>query len=113
MNRLLYPMIRIMEDEIDTFWCFFHQTKKYSELLGPERPGIIKHLVSLTKLLEVVLSCCLIQETDFHFQVVDPAVHRYLMSVRGTHIFFCYRWFFYLFAKDFSNNDVRAFFFVS
>eukprot|EP01126_Amoeba_proteus_P066122 TRINITY_DN9516_c0_g1_i6.p1 TRINITY_DN9516_c0_g1~~TRINITY_DN9516_c0_g1_i6.p1 ORF type:complete len:432 (+),score=83.08 TRINITY_DN9516_c0_g1_i6:95-1390(+) len=54
MNDVLSPIVPLMNNEVDSFWCFVGLMKIMSDLFRPNQPGVIKKLCTLTENLSIV-----------------------------------------------------------
>lgn len=90
MNDLLSPLLVIMEDEIDTFWCFVGLMERMHENFHLEQNHIKKQLTNLHVLL----------------QFVDAELANYLVENNASNMYFFFRWMLICFKREFSFDDV-------
>jgi len=90
MNDLLSPILTVMEDEIDTFWCFKGLMDIKAENFHKDQIGMHSQLSKLDKLL----------------RIVDSELACFLNSQGADNMFFCYRWLLVLFKREFPYRDV-------
>ena len=45
MSDLVSVLLRVLEDEVDTFWCFAHWMEELEPMFSLEQPGMLKKLV--------------------------------------------------------------------
>jgi len=86
MNELLAPILIIMDNEVDTFWCYKGLMDTVSSNFHKDQIGMHSQLVKLEKLIAYI----------------DPPFHNYLKSIDSLNMFFCYRWLLILFRREFS-----------
>jgi len=90
MNDLLSPILYIMDDEADAFWCFVGYMETMRHNFDKDQHGMHKLLLNLRKLL----------------QVLDPQLHDYLEKNDAINLFFCFRWLLIDFKREFSFENV-------
>ncbi|KAH7844929.1 hypothetical protein Vadar_033333 [Vaccinium darrowii] len=91
MSDLCSPMIILLEDEADAFWCFEHLMRK---LRGNFRctetsVGVETQLCNLASIT----------------QVIDPKLHQHLETLGGGDYLFAFRMLMVLFRREFSFGD--------
>lgn len=91
MSDLCSPMIILLDDEADAFWCFERLMRK---LRGNFRctessVGVEEQLVNLASIT----------------QVVDPKLHQHLETLGGGDYLFAFRMLMVLFRREFSFGD--------
>jgi len=90
MNDLLSPLLVVMEDEIDSFWCFAGLMERMHENFHLEQSHIKKQLANLHVLL----------------QFVDAELANYLVENNASNMYFFFRWMLISFKREFSFDDV-------
>ncbi|XP_057472491.1 rab GTPase-activating protein 22-like [Actinidia eriantha] len=91
MSDLCSPMIILLEDEADAFWCFEHLMRR---LRGNFRctessVGVESQLSNLASIT----------------QVIDPKLHQHLETLGGGDYLFAFRMLMVLFRREFSFGD--------
>ncbi|KAF7112166.1 hypothetical protein RHSIM_RhsimUnG0252500 [Rhododendron simsii] len=91
MSDLCSPMIILLDDEADAFWCFEHLMRK---LRGNFRctetsVGVETQLCNLASIT----------------QVIDPKLHQHLETLGGGDYLFAFRMLMVLFRREFSFGD--------
>ncbi|XP_057465685.1 rab GTPase-activating protein 22-like isoform X2 [Actinidia eriantha] len=91
MSDLCSPMIILLEDEADAFWCFEHLMRR---LRGNFRctessVGVESQLCNLASIT----------------QVIDPKLHQHLETLGGGDYLFAFRMLMVLFRREFSFGD--------
>ncbi|XP_077867828.1 TBC1 domain family member 15-like [Saccoglossus kowalevskii] len=92
MSDLLSPILVVIEDEVDAFWCFvgFMETDGVRNNFDMDQEGMKKQLINLNTLL--------------HF--LDPELYTYLDSKDSSNLYFCFRWLLIKFKREFSFSDI-------
>ncbi|XP_017627097.1 uncharacterized protein LOC108470306 isoform X3 [Gossypium arboreum] len=84
MSDLLSPILLVMEDESESFWCFV----ALMECLGPnfnrDQSGMHSQLFALSKLVELL----------------DNPLHNYFKQNDCLNYFFCFRWMLIQFKRE-------------
>lgn len=95
MNELLSPILYIMGNEADAFWCFhgLMENEKHGFMCNFDRDqnGMRVQLGQLTKLIAVI----------------DPGLNEYLKEKDCLNMFFCYRWLLIHFKREFSFATIQ------
>ena len=89
MNDLLAPLLLIMQDEADAFWCFVGYMNKVGKNFDMDQGSMKEQLSHLYQLL----------------QVLDPSFAAYLDSKDCANMYFCFRWLLVWFKREFSYAD--------
>ncbi|KAJ3161491.1 GTPase activating protein [Geranomyces michiganensis] len=89
MNDLLAPVLVVMRDEADAFWCFV----EFMEMMKPnfyrDQSGMrtqLRHLELLIKFM-------------------DPYLYSHMESTDSINLFCCFRWLLILFKREFEFSD--------
>lgn len=93
MSDLLSPVLVVMENEVDAFWCFAGLMERVCDNFEMDQAGMKTQLSQIHKLM----------------QFVDPELCSYLESHDSGNFYFCFRWLLILFKREFSFNDVMRF----
>lgn len=90
MSDLLAPIMVIMENEVDSFWCFSGYMDKIESNFLMEQLEIKLQLSNLRVLLEFI----------------DSKFSQYLEKNESSNMYFCFRWILILFKREFSFPNV-------
>lgn len=90
MSDLLSPILVVMENETDAFWCFTGWLDTVGSNFEFTQEGIQNQLLNLHRLL--------------HY--VDPQLCRYLEQHESGNLYFAFRWLLILFKRDFKFQEV-------
>lgn len=90
MSDLLSPVLYIMGEEAEAFWCFAALMERLAPNFDRDQNGMHSQLLALRKLV----------------QLLDWPLHEYLKSVDGLNYFFCFRWVLIQFKREFQYEDV-------
>jgi hypothetical protein len=107
MNDLLSPIWLVMQDEVDSFWCFKCHMDTMAANFDKDQNGMNEQFNQLEKLLRAVdpsfhgylrtFPC-----PDFCSLVYLSVVYDRLVATRSLNMFFCYRWLLVNFKREFS-----------
>lgn len=91
MSDLCSPMIILLEDEADAFWCFERLMRRLrgNFRCTDQSVGIASQLQNLASIIEVL----------------DPKLHQHLEHLGGGDYLFAFRMFMVLFRREFSFGD--------
>ncbi|XXG89680.1 hypothetical protein AAC387_Pa12g1624 [Persea americana] len=91
MNDLCSPMIILLENEADAFWCFEHLMRRMRENFRctTSSIGVQSQLTTLSSIIKVV----------------DPKLHEHLENLDGGEYLFAFRMLMVLFRREFSFVD--------
>ncbi|CAB3359593.1 Hypothetical predicted protein [Cloeon dipterum] len=90
MSDLLSPILMLMDNEPDAFWCFVGFMDRTMGNFMMEQTSMKEQLLQLACLL----------------QILDPELANYLNAHESGNLFFCFRWLLVLFKREFSNEDI-------
>ncbi|XP_031833256.1 TBC1 domain family member 15/17 [Nomia melanderi] len=90
MSDLLSPILCLMENEVDAFWCFVGFMEKVSTNFEIDQAGMKAQLCQLYTLLSTI----------------DPQLATYLSKHDSGNMFFCFRWLLVLFKREFNSIDI-------
>jgi hypothetical protein len=90
MSDFLSPVLVIMDDEVDSFWCFVDLMNRVHENFEMDQLAIKKQLQNIKSLLEIV----------------NPRLANYLESHESDHMYFCFRWVLVAFKREFNFDDI-------
>lgn len=92
MSDLLSPILVVMEDEVEAFWCFVGFMEKLAHNFDENQEGMKAQLHQLTVLLKFV----------------DPHFYSYLEKHDSGNLYFCFRWLLICFKREFSFPDIMT-----
>ncbi|XP_035258021.1 TBC1 domain family member 15 [Anguilla anguilla] len=90
MNDLLSPILYVMENEVDAFWCFVSYMDQMHQNFEEQMQGMKTQLIQLSTLL----------------RLLDLAFWNYLESQDSGYLYFCFRWLLIRFKRELSFQDV-------
>ncbi|CAL8376238.1 unnamed protein product [Arctogadus glacialis] len=90
MSDLLSPLLFVMENEVDAFWCFVSFMDQMHQNFEEQMQGMKTQLVQLSSLLRLL---------DLNFW-------NYLESQDSGFLYFCFRWLLIRFKRELSFPDV-------
>ncbi|KAJ8245350.1 hypothetical protein GJAV_G00269830 [Gymnothorax javanicus] len=90
MNDLLSPILYVMENEVDAFWCFVSYMEQMHQNFEEQMQGMKTQLIQLSTLL----------------RLLDLAFWNYLESQDSGYLYFCFRWLLIRFKRELSFHDV-------
>ncbi|KAG6414237.1 hypothetical protein SASPL_126955 [Salvia splendens] len=76
MSDLLSPILYVMRNESESFWCFVHLMERLGPNFNRDQSGMHSQLFALTKLV----------------QLLDSPLHNYFEQNDCLNYFFCFRW---------------------
>uniref|UniRef100_A0A914EHP5 Rab-GAP TBC domain-containing protein n=1 Tax=Acrobeloides nanus TaxID=290746 RepID=A0A914EHP5_9BILA len=86
MSDFLSPVLVLMENEVDAFWCFVGLMNRVHKNFEMDQLYIKQQLSNLKNLIEIV----------------NPQLANYLESHDSDHMHFCFRWILVAFKREFS-----------
>ncbi|XP_075884815.1 TBC1 domain family member 15 isoform X1 [Nelusetta ayraudi] len=90
MSDLLSPILFVMENEVDAFWCFVSFMDQMHQNFEEQMQGMKTQLIQLSTLL----------------RLLDLAFWNYLESQDSGYLYFCFRWLLIRFKRELSFMDV-------
>lgn len=90
MSDLLSPVLYVMENEVDAFWCFVSYMDQMHQNFEEQMQGLKMQLIQLSTLL----------------RLLDSAFCSYLESQDSGYLYFCFRWLLIRFKREFSFDDI-------
>lgn len=90
MSDLLSPILYLMDNEVEAFWCFVGFMNKVCSNFDVDQAGMkeqLQHLQTLTAF-------------------IDPEFSNYLYKHDSANMFFCFRWLLVWFKRELSQQDV-------
>lgn len=91
MNDLLAPILCLMQNEQDSFWCFAGFMAKVCQNFDIDQEGMKKQLSQMSRLISFVC----------------PRLYYYFKEMNSDNMYFCFRWLLVWFKREFSPADVR------
>lgn len=85
MSDLLSPILFVMEDESQSFWCFVALMERLGPNFNRDQNGMHSQLFALSKLVELL----------------DNPLHNYFKQNDCLNYFFCFRWVLIQFKREF------------
>ncbi|XP_020227981.1 TBC1 domain family member 17 isoform X2 [Cajanus cajan] len=85
MSDLLSPILFVMDDESEAFWCFAALMERLGPNFNRDQNGMHSQLFALSKLVELL----------------DSPLHNYLKKRDCLNYFFCFRWILIQFKREF------------
>ncbi|KAF3453735.1 hypothetical protein FNV43_RR04176 [Rhamnella rubrinervis] len=85
MSDLLSPILYVMEDESESFWCFVSLMERLGPNFNRDQNGMHSQLFAITKLVELL----------------DSPLHNYFKQHDCLNYFFCFRWVLIQFKREF------------
>ncbi|XP_007441051.1 TBC1 domain family member 15 isoform X1 [Python bivittatus] len=90
MSDLLSPILYVMENEVDAFWCFTLYMDQMHQNFEEQMQGMKTQLIQLSTLL----------------RLLDSGFCNYLESQDSGYLYFCFRWLLIRFKREFSFQDI-------
>lgn len=90
MSDLLSPILYVMENEVDAFWCFVSFMDQLHQNFEEQMQGMKTQLIQLSTLL----------------RLLDLVFWNYLESQESGYLYFCFRWLLIRFKRELSFQDV-------
>ncbi|XWS70727.1 hypothetical protein CRYUN_Cryun03dG0072400 [Craigia yunnanensis] len=84
MSDLLSPILFVMEDESESFWCFVALMERLGPNFNRDQNGMHSQLFALSKLVELL----------------DSPLHNYFKQNDCLNYFFCFRWILIQFKRE-------------
>lgn len=90
MSDLLSPLLQLMSNEADAFWCFVGFMDRTCTNFDMDQAGMKLQLTQLHTLLSIL----------------DPQFTHYLDQHESGNMFFCFRWLLVLFKREFTQENI-------
>lgn len=90
MSDLLSPILMVMDNEEDAFWCFVGFIKRVMSNFDLDQSGMKKQLTQLYDILAVAV----------------PKLAIYLDEHESGNLYFCFRWLLVLFKREFKCEEI-------
>ncbi|KAK9269360.1 hypothetical protein L1049_001131 [Liquidambar formosana] len=85
MSDLLSPILFVMKDESESFWCFVALMERLGPNFNRDQNGMHSQLFAISKLVELL----------------DSPLHNYFKQNDSLNYFFCFRWVLIQFKREF------------
>lgn len=95
MSDLAAPMLVVMKDEAEAFWCFAALMDRLEGNFHSDSQGMHAQLSALRDLIHLL----------------DPPLHAHLASADALSFFFAYRWLLIHFKREFAFDEVSIWYF--
>lgn len=92
MNDLLAPILCLMQNEADSFWCFVGFMDIVYSNFDIDQAGMKKQLDNLKTLLSFA----------------NPKLYNYFTQHQSENMYFCFRWLLVWYKREFSNMDILS-----
>ncbi|KAJ1980891.1 GTPase activating protein [Dimargaris xerosporica] len=90
MSDLLAPIYAVMQDEVETFWCFAHFMAGMERNFLRDQSGMHHQLQTLRDLVQFML----------------PGFYQFLAARDTDNLFCCFRWLLVWFKREFAFHDI-------
>ncbi|KAJ3225061.1 GTPase activating protein [Clydaea vesicula] len=90
MNDLLAPLLVILREEVDAFWCFVNFMDEMKPNFYRDQSGMRKQLKTLGILI----------------RFMDPFLYTHFEATDSLNLFCCFRWMLVLFKREFAFDDI-------
>ncbi|KAL4589803.1 hypothetical protein LXL04_002713 [Taraxacum kok-saghyz] len=90
MNDFLSPILFVMEDESEAFWCFVYLMERIGQNFSHDQNGMKCQFFALLKLMEVL----------------DKPLHDYFEDNNCSNYLFCFRWILVQFKREFKYEEI-------
>ena len=111
MSDLLAPILFILDNEVDSFWCFVAYMKRvvsdWSRLMN-RWIDLTESLIAQSLNFELDQSGIKRQLSQLRtlLHATDPHLASYLDTRDSGNLFFCFRWLLVLFKREFNYPDI-------
>ncbi|XP_039017142.1 TBC1 domain family member 17-like [Hibiscus syriacus] len=89
MSDLLSPILFVMEDESESFWCFVALMERLGPNFNRDQNGMHSQLFAVSKLVELL----------------DSPLHNYFKQNDCLNYFFCFRWILIQFKRELEYEE--------
>nr|XP_032514968.1 TBC1 domain family member 15 isoform X1 [Danaus plexippus plexippus]XP_032514969.1 TBC1 domain family member 15 isoform X2 [Danaus plexippus plexippus] len=90
MSDILAPLLLLLGNEVDSFWCFVGFMEKISSNFDMDQAGMKQQLLNLQQLMAFI----------------TPDLAKHLASKDSGNMYFCFRWLLVWFKREFSHRDI-------
>jgi len=92
MSDLLSPILFVMKNEVDAFWCFVGFMDRVASNFEFDQGGMKRQLDNLTEIMKYI----------------DPVFYNYLDAKESGNLYFCFRWMLIWFKREFNYSDTMT-----
>lgn len=92
MSDLLSPILCLMKNEVDAFWCFVGFMERVGKNFDLDQAGMKKQL----------------NEVYLILKLIAPDLATHLHTFESNNMFFCFRWLLVLFKREFVLEDIMV-----
>lgn len=92
MSDLLAPILCVMQDEVDSFWCFVGFMEMVDVNFDIDQAGMKRQLKDCNQLLAVA----------------NPRLYQYFADHESDNMYMCFRWLLVWFKREFTHYDIMA-----
>nr|CAB3447686.1 unnamed protein product [Digitaria exilis] len=96
MSDFLAPILYVMEDESESFWCFASLMERLGANFNRDQNGMHAQLLALSKVYNIVGLV----------ELLDPPLHNYFRQNDCLNYFFCFRWVLIQFKREFDFDQI-------
>ncbi|XP_013187321.2 TBC1 domain family member 15 isoform X2 [Amyelois transitella] len=90
MSDILAPLLLLLDNEVDSFWCFVGFMDKIVSNFDMDQAGMKHQLLQLQQLLTFA----------------SPELAQHLAAKDSGNMYFCFRWLLVWFKREFSHRDI-------
>ncbi|KAJ6648815.1 TBC1 domain family member 15 [Pseudolycoriella hygida] len=90
MSDLLAPILSVMNNEVDAFWCFVGFMELVYTNFDMDQAGMKRQL----------------QDLNYLTALANPRLFRYFEEHGAENMYFCFRWLLVWFKREFQHSDV-------
>ncbi|PKU75470.1 TBC1 domain family member 15 [Dendrobium catenatum] len=90
MSDLLSPILFVIEDESESFWCFVALMERLGPNFNRDQSGMHSQLFALSKLVELL----------------DRPLHDYFVQADCSNYYYCFRWILIQFKREFEYQKL-------
>lgn len=92
MSDLLAPILCVMQDEVDSFWCFVGFMEMVDVNFDIDQAGMKRQLKDCNQLLAIA----------------NPRLYKYFAEHESDNMYMCFRWLLVWFKREFTHYDIMA-----
>ena len=112
MSDLLAPILYVMQNEVDAFWCFVGFMKRVQSNFDFDQGGMknqLQQLIELVKTYDPEVRFLFVRYFSIftiHFFCIYFQFYSYLDAKDSGNLYFCFRWLLIWFKREFPFSDV-------
>lgn len=92
MSDLLAPILCVMLDEVDAFWCFVGFMEMVYTNFDIDQAGMKRQLKDVNQLLAIA----------------NPRLYKYFSEHESDNMYMCFRWLLVWFKREFTHYDIMS-----